>query len=264
MTNRSRFALIAVGLLSTLLAAQEAKPPMAKPKYKGGDMTRPRPAVIDPGSATKAPSDAIVLFDGKDLSAWQASGKAKPDNPEKLARWKVENGYFEITPRTGGIETKEKFGNIQLHIEWAAPAEVKGNGQGRGNSGVYMGSFGEVQVLDSYNNDTYPDGQAAGLYGRFPPLVNASRKPGEWQVYDIIAHQSKQDDSGKVVKPGHLTVLHNGVAVHHAVEFGNKMGPFTLNLQDHGNPVRFRNVWVRKLKDYDEDGTPPPPLPEKK
>jgi hypothetical protein len=258
---------LALAAASTMLTfAQDTPKPAdkAKPKYKAGDMTRPRPVVVDPGTAStadvpgKPPSDAIILFDGKDLSAWQTAGKAKPDNPDRIAKWKVENGFMEIAPRVGGaIETKEKFGDSQVHIEWATPKEVKGSSQGRGNSGIYLGSFGEVQVLDSFENDTYPDGQAGALYSKLPPLVNASRKPGEWQVYDIIAHFAKVED-GKVVRPAIITVLHNGVVVHHAVDFGNRTGTFSLLLQDHGNPVRYRNIWVRKLKDYDVDGTPPP------
>jgi|SRR5579883_883979 len=227
-------------------------------KYKPGDMSRPRPKVIDPGTTTpadspgKPPSDAVILFDGTSLKEeWIRSGKKEG---EQEPTWKVENGYAEI--RGGNIQTKRKFGDSQLHIEWATPKEVKGSSQGRGNSGVYLGGFSEVQVLDSYQNDTYPDGQAAALYGRFPPLVNASRKPGEWQVYDIIAQLPKIED-GKATRPGRITVLHNGILVHHAVEFPGKFGEFDILLQDHGNPVRYRNIWVRKLGEYD-DGTPPP------
>ena len=147
-----------------------------KKNYKPGDMSRPRPRVIDPGTTTAAdvpgrpPADATVLFDGKSLrDEWAHSGRTDADAELK---WKVENGYAEV--KGGSIQTKRRFGDSQVHIEWAAPKEVKGNGQGRGNSGVYLGGFGEVQVLDSFNNDTYPDGQAAALYNRFPPLVNAS------------------------------------------------------------------------------------------
>jgi Domain of Unknown Function (DUF1080) len=227
-----------------------------KPKYKPNDNSRPRPPVVEPGTAStpdapgRPPADAIVLFDGKDLSKWRASGKKKDDDTPK---WKVETNYFEIVPRTGGIESRERaLTDAQIHIEWATPSEVKGKGQGRGNSGIYLGGFGEVQVLDSFENDTYPDGQAGGLYGKFPPLVNASRKPGEWQVFDIVANLPKLDADGKIARPARLTVFHNGVLIHHAVEFGGKIGPFGLNLQDHGNPVRFRNIWYRKLKDYDD------------
>jgi len=247
--------------LGALVIAQEPKKdePKKEPEkkqYKSNDMSRPRPKVVDPGTTTpsdqpgKPPADAVVLFDGTSLKEeWTRGGKdAEP-------QWKIENGYAEI--KGGGINTKKRFGDSQIHIEWATPKEVKGNSQGRGNSGVYLGGFGEVQVLDSFNNDTYPDGQAGALYGRFPPLVNASRKPGEWQVYDIVAELPKTDAAGKVTRPGRITVLHNGVLVHHAVEFNNKFGEFTISLQDHGNPVRYRNIWVRKLGQYD-DGTPPP------
>jgi hypothetical protein len=256
---RVRAAALAGLFAAFAVIAQEPKKDEPKKEekkqYKPGDMNRPRPKVIDPGTTTpaetpgKPPSDAIVLFDGTSLKEeWTAGGK------DQEPKWKIENGYAEV--KGGGLTTKKKFGNCQLHIEWATPKEVKGSSQGRGNSGVYLGNFGEVQVLDSYQNDTYPDGQAAALYGRFPPLVNASRKPGEWQVYDIIAELPKTDKDGKA-RPGRITVLHNGVLVHHAVEFPGKFGEFNIHLQDHGNPVRYRNIWVRKLGEYD-DGTPPP------
>ena len=256
--------------LGVAFEAQEpAKNPEKKdpPKYKPNDRTRPRPKVIEPPTAStedrpgKPPSDAVVLFDGKNLSEWTRDGK-KPDDPDAAPKWKVENGYAEIA-KGGAIRTKKKFGDSQIHIEWAAPKEVKGSDQGRGNSGLYLGGFSEIQILDSFNNDTYPDGQAAGLYGRLPPLVNASRKPGEWQTYDIVARLARTDEAGKIVRPANLTVFHNGVLVHLAVEFPGKFGPFDLYLQDHGNPVRFRNIWVRKVGEYDEDGTAPP-VKEKK
>jgi hypothetical protein len=262
MSRLAGLCLVAVFTLA--LGAQEPKKdePKKEPiKYKANDRTRPRPKVIEPGTAStedtpgKPPSDAVILFDGKELSQWYRSGK-KADDPDSAPNWKVENGYAEV--KGGAITTKQKFGDCQVHIEWATPKEVKGNGQGRGNSGLYLGGFGEVQILDSYQNDTYPDGQAAGLYGKLPPLVNASRKPGEWQSYDIVAHLPRTDESGRVTRPGRLTVFHNGVLVHHAVEFGGKFGEFQLYLQDHGNPVRFRNIWVRKLADYDVESTPPP------
>jgi hypothetical protein len=252
------------------LAAQDPKPVEKKdpPKYKPNDRTRPRPKVIEPPTASteeqpgKPPSDAVILFDGKDLSEWTRDGK-KPDDPDAAPKWKVENGYAEISRGGGGIRTKKKFGDSQIHIEWATPKEVKGSDQGRGNSGLYLGGFSEIQILDSFNNDTYPDGQAAGLYGKLPPLVNASRKPGEWQSYDIVARLAKTDESGKIIRPANLTVFHNGIVVHLAVEFPGKFGPFDLYLQDHGNPIRFRNIWVRKVGEYDEDATPPP-VKEKK
>jgi hypothetical protein len=244
-----RLALSVVFALALAASAQELK--KEPPKYKPGDTTRPRPQVIDPGSPTKPPADAVVLFDGKDWSEWTRTGK-KLDAADAVPTWKIADGVAEISPRGGNIVTKKKFGDAQIHIEWATPAAVKGNGQGRGNSGVKLGAFGEVQILDSFENDTYPDGQAAALYQKFPPLVNASRKPGEWQSFDIITQLSRQDEAGKVERKARITVMHNGVLVHHAVELAGKVGEFSILLQDHGNPVRFRNVWVRKLGEYDE------------
>ncbi len=206
------------------------------------------PPVIDPGPPGGVPADAIVLFDGKDLSRWHG---VKTNE----ARWKVENGYMEVT-RTGEIYTKEEFGDVQLHVEWASPAVVTGKDQGRGNSGVYLMGRYEIQVLDSYENKTYPDGQAAAFYGNAAPLVNACRKPGEWQTYDIIFHTPKPQADGSVA-PGSFTVLHNGVLVQDHIPVKGQSttasalkgvatkGP--LVLQDHGNPVRYRNIWIRKL-----------------
>lgn len=258
MTRRAAVAaFIAVFAAVALSAVGQEPPKKDAPKYKAGDQTRPRPRVMDPGTAeapAKAPSDAVSLFDGKSLGEWVAVKKADDPAP----KWKVEPTYFEVVPTTGHIVTKQKFGNAQIHLEWATPPEPKGNGQGRGNSGIKMGGFGEVQILDSFGNDTYPDGQAAALYGKFPPLVNASRKPGEWQSFDIITQLTKVNEAGMVVRPARITVLHNGILVHHAVEVPGKVEEYTILLQDHRNAVRFRNVWVRKLTDYDEGGTPPP------
>ncbi len=209
------------------------------------------PPVVTPGATfshgAPPPSDAIVLFDGKDLSAWEG--------PEgKAPTWKVENGYMEV--RSGGITTKEAFGDIQLHIEWASPSVVTGKDQGRGNSGVYFQGRYEIQVLDSHENPTYPDGQAGSFYGNAAPLVNASQKPGVWQSYDIIFHAPKLGPDGKVI-PGSFTVFHNGVLVQDHIPIKGDAttaapakgvvptGP--LHLQDHGNPVRYRNIWLRKL-----------------
>ena len=208
----------------------------------------PEPPVIDPGPPGGPPSDAIVLFDGKDLSKWRDAGT-------NAARWKVENGYMEVT-HTGDLFTRAEFGDIQLHVEWAAPAEVKGEGQGRGNSGVYLMGRYEIQVLDCFENKTYPDGQTAAFYLNSAPLVNACRRPGEWQTYEIIFHAPKPRPDGPV-EPGSFTVLHNGVLVQDHIPI---KGPATtaaalkgvatqgpLVLQDHGNQVRFRNIWLRKL-----------------
>lgn len=209
--------------------------------------TDKEPPVVTPGHDGSPPSDAVVLFDGNDLSAWK-SGDGGP------AKWKVANGIMTVTK--GNLMTQEEFGDIQLHIEWAAPAEVKGDGQGRGNSGVYFQGRYEIQVLDSYNNPTYFNGQASAFYGHSAPLVNASRKPGEWQTYDIVFHAPKPGADGKVI-PGSFTVFHNGVLVQDhipvegdattAAQFSGATAKGPLLLQDHGNPVRYRNIWLRKL-----------------
>ena len=249
-------------VLPCLLAAPVMKGNLSGETQKSGlekwaihDMNRPLPPVVDPGPAgppVPAPSDAVVLFDGKDLSLWE-NAKGGP------AGWKVENGYMEVVAKTGSIRTKKGFGNCQLHIEWAAPALVSGEGQERGNSGVFLMDTYEVQVLDSFNNRTYADGQAAAIYGQYPPLVNASRGPGEWQTYDIIFHGPRFDADGKLVEPARMTVFHNGVLVHDNVELtgptAHKARPpykahadkLPLSLQDHGNPVRYRNIWLRAL-----------------
>lgn len=211
----------------------------------------PEPRLVTPAATPGAPpSDAIVLFDGKDLGRW----RSEQGGP---ARWKVADGYAEVNG-TGNILTREEFGDCQLYLEWATPAEVKDEGQGRGNSGVYFHGRYEIQILDSYQNKTYPDGQAGAFYGNAAPLVNASRPPGQWQTYDIIFRAPKLAENGKSVVPGALTVFHNGVLVQDHVPVkgtttaaafsavaGSGRGP--LLLQDHGNPVRFRNIWLRPL-----------------
>jgi len=227
-----------VFLLFATSGLPAAEPPRAEPE----------PPVVDPGPVGGPPSDAIVLFDGKDLSMFRGQRSAEP-------KWKVENGVMETTPE-GGIFSKEEFGDCQLHVEWAAPSIVKGDGQGRGNSGVYLMGRYEIQVLDCYQNKTYPNGQCGAFYGHNAPLVNACRKPGEWQAYDIIFHAPIPHADGSRAC-GSFTVLHNGVLIQDNIPIGGEpttaaplkgmaeKGP--LYLQDHGNPVRFRNVWVRKL-----------------
>jgi hypothetical protein len=228
--------------------------------YHVHDPNRPHPPVVTPAiQPGGAPSDAIVLFDGKDLSQWTGhpssitrGGQAGP--PE----WKVENGYAEVVPKTGDISTREKFGDCQLHVEWAAPAKVEGNSQARGNSGVLLMGRYEVQVLDSYDNPTYADGQAGAIYGQWPPLANPVRKPGEWQSYDIVFEAPKFEGE-KLVKPAYFTVFLNGVLLHNHQA---SMGPMvyrqvahyspqpaedSLVLQNHNSPVRFRNIWIRRL-----------------
>lgn len=227
--------------------------------YPRGDMSRPRPSVIAPPTETtqekpgRPPGDALVLFDGKDLSHWTRDiPKNDPAPGDTTPKWIVKAGALECTPKSGTLKCKDKWGSAQLHLEWATPVKVEGKSQGRGNSGVLTTLFGEVQVLDSWENDTYPDGQAAALYGKYPPLVNVSRKPGEWQTYDIIGQCAVIKD-GKVVTPAMITVLHNGIVVHHAVVFDSKDQEWTFSLQDHHNPVRYRNIWVRPLHHYDEN-----------
>jgi hypothetical protein len=225
-------------------------------KWKPHDRNRPAPPVVDPGTAStentagRPPEDAIVLFDGKDLSKWSQ----KDGSP---AKWKVADGYFEVVPKTGYIYTRQSFGDCQLHVEFAEPAPAVGEDQDRGNSGVFLMGLYEIQVLDSFKSKTYPDGQAAAVYGQYPPLVNASRPPGQWQSYDIVFHAPRFDGSGKLVHPAHVTVLHNGVLVQDNVEIqgptssGKPYDPhpekLPLALQDHNHPVRFRNIWVREL-----------------
>jgi len=238
--------LLILTCAASFLVAADTKGPDGK--WPAHSMERPRPPVVTPapaGAPVPAPSDAIILFDGKDLSLWKQQ-KAK-DGEDDTARWKLADGSMEVVSGTGQHVTRKSLvGDIQLHLEWATPIEVKGNGQGRGNSGVFIGGFPEIQVLDSFNNDTYPDGQAAGLYGQYPPLVNACRAPGEWQTYDIIIERTIVKD-GEVVRNARLTVVHNGVVVQPGREFNNRTTEGTLSMQDHGNPVRYRNIWYRPL-----------------
>jgi hypothetical protein len=233
-------------------------------KWKVHDIDRPRPRVITPGSVYGAPpSDAIVLFGGKDLSKWEQRGKGADRAKMAPAAWKVENGYVEAATGTGDLFTKEKFGDCQLHIEWAAPSEIDGTSQWRGNSGVLFMSRYEIQVLDTYNNPTYADGGAGSIYGQWPPLVNPGRKPGEWQTYDIVFEAPKFEGE-KLVKPVYFTIFFNGVVVQNRKEAIGRMahrqvGTYAphapeepLMLQDHDTPVRFRNIWIRRLRGYDE------------
>lgn len=265
-TSTIFFAIIASAFaIATASAADPAAPKKEKPLtpggiYRQGDMQRPRPSVITPPTAgTPAkpgtpPSDAAVLFDGNDLSRWERDiPKNDPQPEDKTPKWTIKDGFMECVPLSGTIHCKDHFGSAQLHIEWATPTEVKGNSQGRGNSGVLLSGWGEVQVLDSFGNDTYPDGQAGALYSQYPPLVNACRKPGEWQTYDIILQCAKLKDDGSVETPALITVLHNGVVVQHAVKQDHKLQEWTFALQDHHNPVRYRNIWIRPLHSYDEN-----------
>ena len=233
-----------VAFVSSGVIAQEPGP-FAPPKAEP-------PIVIAGRTIADPPSDAIVLFDGKDLSRWRGQDGAP-------ARWTIRDGYVEVAPGAGDITTRDGFGDLQLHIEWATPAVAKGEGQERGNSGVFLMEQYEIQVLDSYDNKTYFHGQAGSVYKQHAPLVNASRPPGQWQSYDIVFRRPRFYPDGSLARPAHVTVLHNGVVVHDATEL---FGPTThkvrkpysahadklpLLLQDHGDRVRYRNIWVREL-----------------
>jgi hypothetical protein len=229
------------------------------PNWLDHDRNRPQPPVVTPATAStpeqagRAPSDAVVLFDGKDLSQWVGMD-GKP------TKWISRDGYMECVKGSGYIRTRESFGDCQLHIEWATPVPAHGEGQGRGNSGVFLGlDRYEIQVLDSYENKTYADGSAGAIYGQYPPLANVCRPPGQWQSYDIIYTAPRFYAEGKLASPARLTVFQNGVLIQNNVELTGptswlERAPYQahpekqpISLQDHGNPVRFRNVWVREL-----------------
>lgn len=263
--------MLTIGLLVAGISegADQKKPNWGyadTPKLPSGwrvhDIDRPQPDVVAPAASTGgAPSDAIVLFDGTDLSSWtgtrQDNPKKKKYNPQGEALWKVENGYMECTP-TGDLHTRKAFGDCQLHVEWRTEVPPKGDSQSRGNSGVFLMGKYEIQVLDCYNNRTYADGSAGCVYGQTPPMVNACRKPGEWQVYDIV-FQAPRFDGEKLASPAYVTVFLNGVLVQHKTKV---LGPTShkklpvykphaarlpLKLQDHNNATRFRNIWIREL-----------------
>lgn len=237
-----RLFIVAASLLSfTQAIAQEAKP-------ADTEVWEPVPAIVTPGAV---PSDAIVLFDGKDLDQWVS----EKDGP---AQWAIKNGAMTVVKGAGGIKTKTSFEDCQLHIEWRSPAVVKGEGQGRGNSGIFLQQQYELQVLDSYNNKTYSNGQAGSIYKQSIPLVNACRKPGEWQTFDIIWTAPRFKDDGSILSPARITVLQNGILVQNNTELKGKTeyigqptyvqhGALPIILQDHGDAVSYRNIWVRKL-----------------
>lgn len=231
-------------------------------RWRVHDARRPRPETAIPPTPSAQerpgvpPSDAVVLFGGSDLSAWWTPGG---NGEVREAAWQVRDGFIEVVPGSGHILSHEKFGDCQVHVEWATPTVIEGEGQGRGNSGIMlMGGRYEIQVLDSYENPTYADGQAGAIYGQYPPLVNASLPPGQWQTFDII-FEAPQFDGDRVVKPAYATVLHNGLLLHHRKAFigqvaHKEVGAYRpheaeapLLLQDHGDKVRFRNIWVRRL-----------------
>ena len=227
------------------------------------DSRRPHPHLVTPGATPGAPpSDAIVLFAGRDLSQWAQQGRGADKDKLVEPKWIVRDGTFEVVPHTGDMFTRQSFGDSQIHVEWSEASDVTGTSQNRGNSGVYLMSRYEVQVLDSFGNVTYADGQAGALYGQWPPLVNPIRRPGEWNTYDIVV-EAPRFDGDKLVKPIYVTLFFNGVLAHiHRDLMGNTehraLGKYTphgdmpLLLQDHDMKVRYRNIWIRKLAGYDQ------------
>jgi hypothetical protein len=255
----SRFAL-AIGAAGLLLVGGACAQEAAKPQDT--EQWTPKPPVVTPGQVDSAPpSDAIVLFDGANLNQWVSTRDKGP------AKWKVENGLLVVDKLGGNIETRRTFRNYQLHLEWRVPEGITGSGQARGNSGVFLGSTGggdagyEIQILDSYGNETYVNGQAAAIYKQNPPMANAMRKPGEWQTYDVIWTAPTFDAAGKLVTPARVTALHNGVLVQNGFVLTGETryigkpaykahGPSPIKLQAHGDPsppLSFRNIWVREL-----------------
>jgi hypothetical protein len=252
--------LIATAGLVAILVADELRNMAAQKRWLQHDNNRPKPPVVDPPGSpatTPAPKDATILFDGTNLDAWQATEGG-------TARWKVLDGFMEVAPGTGPIETKGKFADVQLHVEWASPNPPVGKGQDRGNSGIFLMGKYELQVLDSYQADTYADGQSGALYGQYPPLANASRPPGEWQTYDIAFHRPRFDKDGKLLDSARLTVFHNGILVQNNEElwggtnwlepapYESEIDRGPIELQDHGHSVRFRNIWLRELPERPE------------
>lgn len=244
----AKYLSLLIVLTFTFSLTMEAQ----KPEHEVTEIWEPVPEVVTPGIGTAPPSDAIVLFDGKNFDQWE-----KPDGSE--VEWTIDNDAMTVAPKTGDIQTKQGFGDMQLHLEWRTPSEVKGEGQGRGNSGVFVMGRYEIQVLDNYENKTYPNGQAASVYKQTIPLVNACRKPGEWQTYDIIFTAPRFNEKGRVVHPARVTVIQNGVLVQNNVEiwgatefiglpsYKKHSMKEPLRLQDHGDLVSFRNIWVREL-----------------
>jgi hypothetical protein len=255
MANRRLWSLSAIAVLAVISLA-------GADEYLNG-ITWKEPAIVTPGESGGPPSDAVVLFDGKDLSAWNGADK-----------WKIEDGAMVCGK--GDIRTKDGFGDCQLHIEWAAPTPATGSGQGRGNSGVFFMDNYELQVLDSYDNTTYFDGQAGAIYKQTPPEVNATKPPGTWNVYDVIWTAPRFNDDGSLKSPAYITALHNGVLILNHFELKGD-NPFSrppqykkhadklpIRLQDHGNPMRFRNVWIREIKPAQGEQTKKPFLRDDK
>lgn len=253
------FILILTSLffIAFKMQAQEQKKPAMEPEMT--EVWEPEPKFVESGVTTndiivKAPSDAEILFDGSNLGKWS-------DKDGNIAKWIVKDGIFKVKKGTGDIQTKEEFNDFQLHIEWSIPSDISGEGQSRGNSGIFLQDIYELQVLDSYENRTYSNGQAGSIYKQTPPLVNAMRKPGEWNVYDIIYTAPRFKEDGSLFSPARVTVLHNGVVIQNDTEIKghtpyiglpkySKHGEGPIRLQDHGDPsepISFRNIWIRDL-----------------
>ena len=247
-----RKVLIMISIASALLVSLQCFGQDEEGDPKLTEVWEPVPEVITPGEATAPPSDAIVLFDGKNFNEWEGI-------KEVDVKWKLGDGAMTVVKKAGNIRTKKAFGSCQLHIEWRTPSVVKGEGQGRGNSGIFLQERYELQVLDSYENVTYSNGQAGSIYKQHIPLVNVCRKPGEWQTYDIIFTAPVFSEDGSIKTPAYFTVLQNGVLILNNVELRGStafIGEPTyekhnvkepLQLQDHGDAVSYRNIWIREL-----------------
>jgi hypothetical protein len=249
------FALLgfAAGIQEPTGVGYDDTPVLPGQEWRVHDKRRPAPPVVEPGEAGAPPADAIVLFDGGGLEAWQhADGRD--------AEWIVGGGAMTVKAGSGSLRTRADFGSCQLHVEWRTPDPPQNESQMRGNSGVFLMGLYEVQVLDSWRNVTYADGQAAAIYGQQPPLVNACRPPGAWQSYDVFFRAPRFGDDGALLERALITVLHNGVLVHHAqpllgatahravAEYAAHAGRLPIELQDHGDAVQYRNVWIRDLE----------------
>jgi hypothetical protein len=257
MINKILPVLAILALSIYTVQAQEAKP-------ADTEVWSPVPAAVTPGkTGSEAPSDAIILFDGKNLQEW-----VSVKDPNSPAKWVVSNNIMTVNKSSGNIQTKRSFGSYQLHIEWKVPENIKEEGQSKGNSGIFLASTGpgddgyELQVLDSYNNKTYVNGQAGSIYKQLPPLVNSSKKPGEWQSYDVVWKAPAFNPDGTLKTPAYVTVFHNGVLIQNNVElqgptkyigkasYSKAHGSSPIKLQAHGDPsppISFRNIWVREL-----------------
>jgi hypothetical protein len=264
LSQNAALAVLALGTLTyqNAMAQDAPKPPKMTPEMT--EMWEPEPKVVAPGGINNVapPADAVILFDGKNLDQWASS-----NDPKKPAQWTVSNGTFTVKKGTGNIQTKQAFQDYQLHLEWQVPANITGQGQSRGNSGLFLASTGggdsgyELQILDSYNNRTYSNGQAGSIYKQHPPLLNAMRKPGEWNSYDVIFTAPRFKEDGSLFSPARVTVLHNGVVIQNDTEIRGTTqyiglpgytahGKSPIKLQDHGDPsepLSFRNIWIREL-----------------